>query len=136
MTHNVFVFGTLKNGFPLHDQGMAGCVFRGLCRTVQRYPMLVAGPRFAPMMLNEPGFGLQVQGELYAVSRLALATLDEIESIGKPGHFRLLIEVEPLDGGRSIPAYVYMKDRRLAQPAHSKLIDDYQDQRFSGPECG
>lgn len=133
---SVFVFGTLKKGFPLHDKWMAGSAFRGIFRTVRRYPMLVAGPRFAPMMLNEPGYGLHVRGELYAVPEPALAALDEIESIGKPGHFRLLIEIEPLDGGPSSSAYVYMKDRQLAQPVHSALLDDYQDRRFPGPACG
>ena len=47
----VFVFGTLKHGFPLHEEGLSGAEFLGRCRTVQRYPMLIAGPRFAPMIL-------------------------------------------------------------------------------------
>lgn len=60
----VFVFGTLKKGFPLHERGMHGARYLGAYRTVQRFPMLIAGPWFAPMMLDAPGLGLHVSGEL------------------------------------------------------------------------
>lgn len=41
---------------------------------VNRYPLLVVGPWFAPMMLNEPGIGCQVDGELYEVDDKTLKT--------------------------------------------------------------
>jgi gamma-glutamylaminecyclotransferase len=57
MVQKVFVFGTLKRGFPLHDQGLSDARFLGIYRTRKRYPLLIAGPWFAPMMFNEPGVG-------------------------------------------------------------------------------
>lgn len=57
---NVFVFGTLKQGFPLHEQGLSSAEYIGTYKTRQRYPMLIAGSRFAPMMFNEPGVGLHM----------------------------------------------------------------------------
>ncbi|RWL50252.1 gamma-glutamylcyclotransferase [Mesorhizobium sp. M2E.F.Ca.ET.209.01.1.1] len=131
LAENVFVFGTLKRGFPLHDEGLSGARFIGPYRTKKRYPMLIAGPRIAPMMFNEPGSGLHVSGELYALDERALAKLDSIESVGKPGNFRILVEVEPLAGGPGTLAHAYMKSRSLADPIHSGLLDRYEDRRFT-----
>lgn len=41
--HKLFIFGTLKQGFPLHEQGMRDAKYLGAYRTVERYPMFVAG---------------------------------------------------------------------------------------------
>ncbi|MBZ9894091.1 gamma-glutamylcyclotransferase [Mesorhizobium sp. BR1-1-6] len=131
MMRKLFVFGTLKKGFPLHGEGLSEAAFLGAYRTRERFPMLIAGPRFAPMMFNEPGVGFQVGGELYAVDDRALANLDRIESVGTPGNLRVLIEAEPVDGGPPVSAYVYMKSRHLAAPIHSRYLKDYNDRRFA-----
>lgn len=130
----VFVFGTLKKGFPLHDRGLSGARYLGSYRMVERFPVLVAGPWFAPMMLDRPGVGLNVKGELYAVDDARLAVLDALESIGRPGNFRRLVEVGPIGGGDACRAYAYMKAPELAIPVHSGYIEDYQDHRFVPPE--
>jgi gamma-glutamylaminecyclotransferase len=129
----LFVFGTLKRGFPLHH-GLAGAQFCGEYRTVERFPMLIAGHWFAPMMLNEPGLGHQVAGELYEIDAACLARLDGIESMGQPGNLRLAIDVTPIRGGAPETALVYMKSRALADPIHSEYRASYQDQRFIPPE--
>ncbi|WP_244520083.1 gamma-glutamylcyclotransferase family protein [Sinorhizobium glycinis] len=100
----VFVFGTLKKGFPLHRRGLSHATCLGLYRTATNYPMLVAGPWFAPMMFYEPGSGLHVSGELYQVDPATLERLDRMESIGEPGNFRRSIRVVPLRPGRSCEA--------------------------------
>ncbi|TPJ74111.1 gamma-glutamylcyclotransferase family protein [Mesorhizobium sp. B2-6-2] len=133
MVTNVFVFGTLKRGFPLHEQGLSGAAFLGNCRTHGQFPMLIAGSRFAPMMFNEPGVGFQVAGELYEVDDRALSRLDAMESVGAPGSLRVPIEVEPLEGGPSTVAQVYMKSRHLADPMHSGYLACYNDRRFVLP---
>jgi gamma-glutamylaminecyclotransferase len=131
----LFVFGTLKRGFPLHEKLMGDSRLVGAYRTVQRYPMLVAGPWFAPMMLNRPGEGLRVHGELYEIADASIATLDSVESVGQPGNQRISIDVEPLAGGLRVTAFVYMKAPELAVPAHTGYLDDYQDRRFVPPWC-
>jgi gamma-glutamylaminecyclotransferase len=118
----VFVFGTLKKGFPLHQKGLVGARFLGLYRTREGYPMLIAGPWFAPMMFDEPGAGLRVEGELYEVDDSTIAVLDQLESIGKPGNFRVEIETEPTESGAPCSALVYMKARELATPVHSGYL--------------
>jgi gamma-glutamylaminecyclotransferase len=129
----VFAVGTLKRGFPLHD-GLAGAQFCGEYRTADRFPMLIAGPWYAPMILNEPGVGHQLLGELYEVDEVCLARLDRMESVGKPGNFRVAIEVEPVNDGAPCTAFAYMKSRALADPIHSGYLASYQDRRFIPPE--
>ena len=131
--HRLFVFGTLKSGFPLHDAGLRGATYVGEYQTVERYPMFVAGAWFAPMMLHQPGVGLAVKGELYEVDDAQLAALDTLESVGKPGNFRVSVEVERVDGGERCAAFAYVKAPELATPAHSGYLDDYQDRRFIPP---
>jgi len=57
----VFVYGTLKVGFPNHfllqdqNNGKATFLFRGT--TIERFPLIVATEFEIPMMLNKPGTG-------------------------------------------------------------------------------
>ncbi|MEZ2224054.1 gamma-glutamylcyclotransferase family protein [Rhizobium sp. RCC_161_2] len=95
--------------------------------------MLIAGRWFAPMMF-EPGTGLIVTGELYNVDGPTLHNLDRLESIGKPGHFRGSVEIEPVAGGDPCTAFAYFKPRSLARPIHSQYLSAYEDRRFIPPE--
>src|SRR5256885_16500788 len=90
----VFVFGTLKRGFALHH-GLAGARFLGEYRTVERFPMLIAGPWYAPMIFNEPGVGHSGLGGGYEMGEGHLAGLAEMDAAGKPGNFRFLINCAP-----------------------------------------
>jgi gamma-glutamylaminecyclotransferase len=135
MMPRVFVYGTLKRGFPLHNEGLAGAIFLGAYRTVEPYPMLIAGPRYAPMMLDQPGRGLQVSGELYEVSRDRLEKLDALESVGVPGNERGRLLIERLDGGASLEVDAFFKGEELARPAHSRWLTTYAlDARFIPPK--
>lgn len=129
----VFAFGTLKRGFPLHDQVMKGAALLGLCRTAKPFPMLVAGPRYAPTMLNEPGAGRHVCGELFAVDQRQLERIDAIES-GIPGNGRVLIDLLAMDDKSIGSAFAYVKSRELAVPAHTGYLEAYRlDPRFIPP---
>lgn len=129
----VFAFGTLKRGFPLHIRGLAGAVWLGECRTVTRFPLVVAGRWYAPMMFDRPGRGHRVAGELYEVDQVVLLRLDALESLGRPGCFRKQVTVEREDGTRC-RAFAYMKSPALAVPLHGGYLADYQDRRFVPPE--
>jgi gamma-glutamylaminecyclotransferase len=129
----LFVFGTLKKGFPLHSPALDGAHLVGRYRTLLRFRMLVAGPWFAPMMFPEPGAGHRVLGELYSIEEHHLERIDAVESVGIPGNLRIEIEVEPMEGGRPQLAFVYVKSPALANPVHSDFLSDYQDRRFVPP---
>jgi gamma-glutamylaminecyclotransferase len=132
----IFAIGTLKAGFPLHERGgLATARFLGAYRSVKPYPLLIAGRWYAPMIFDEPGIGRRVTGELYEVSAEGLANLDRLESVGAPGNFRRLIEVEPVNGGAAATAFGFMKARELAEPLHSGYLETYEDRRFIPPEA-
>jgi len=96
--------------------------------------MLIAGPWYAPMIFNEPGVGHSVLGELYQIDEGHLARLDEMESVGQPGNFRIPIDVAPVYGDAPCTAFAYMKSRALAEPIHTDYLASYQDRRFIPPE--
>jgi gamma-glutamylaminecyclotransferase len=132
---DIFAFGTLKKGYPLHETGLHGAKFLGNYCTVERFPLVIAGRWFAPMMFNEPGTGYNVVGELYRIDPSALCELDDLESIGSPGNFRVRIEAVPLMPGPVVIAFAYMKSRELANPYHTGLLENYADDRFIPPSA-
>jgi gamma-glutamylaminecyclotransferase len=128
--HRVFVFGTLKRGFPNHE-GMAGLTCLGHYRTVQAYPLVIAGQWFSPVMMPEPGVGHQVIGELYEVDDETLARLDVIESVHLPtGYHRDSIEVVSLDDGSTLDAWVYFKSLARVEQVRSDYLTEYSDNRY------
>jgi gamma-glutamylaminecyclotransferase len=85
-------------------------------------------------MLDEPGIGHHVLGELYEVEDWRLNLIDEMESVGRPGNFRTSISVMRLCDGVACRAGVYTKSRELAVPVHTRYLSEYQDRRFIPPE--
>ena len=80
--------------------------------------------------MNEPGSGLQVHGKLYEVDEARLARFDGLESVGKPGNWRVEVMVEALDGSARWPAVVYAKSRVFAIAIPSDQLQVYDDGRF------
>jgi len=130
----IFIFGTVKRGFALHDAGVGDAPCLGPYQTIKPYPVMIAGLWYTPMMFDEPGVGHQVLGELYVLDSDALARLDALESMGVPGNFRRPVQITRI-GTRAAPvaAFAYMKSRALAMPLHSGYLADYQDRHFIPP---
>jgi len=103
----VFVFGTLKHGFPnfaINQGRRVGAVYR----TLQPHPLYLMGARHVPWMIDAPGSGDHVAGELYAVNAAALAAMDELEGVGQPdGYHRKAFQVR--SETQVMLAQVYMK---------------------------
>jgi gamma-glutamylaminecyclotransferase len=128
--HRVFVYGTLKRGFP-NAEGLHGVACLGRYRTRDAFPLIVGGQWFSPALLPERGVGHRVTGELYAVDDAKLAELDLLESIHLPtGYTRELNEIENLDDGSTLEAWVYFKARNRISIIHSGYLDDYTDTRY------
>ncbi|TKY67893.1 putative gamma-glutamylcyclotransferase [Spatholobus suberectus] len=95
----IFTYGTLKRGFSNHtllqDLVRTGdASFVGTYRTAHKYP-LVCGPYRVPFLLNLPGSGRRVRGELYSVSTRGLARMDELEGTSRAHYERLPIKAVP-----------------------------------------
>lgn len=79
----VFVYGTLKRDQPNHhffwkpDSGYARFLCTG--KTVAKFPMMVATRHNLPFLLNKPGFGHNILGEVFEIDEQMLISLDEFE---------------------------------------------------------
>ena len=107
MAHRVFVFGTLKEGFPNFTVNK-GVRVPGAFRTLDRFPLYLVGERHVPWMLDLRGEGERVVGEVYQVDDAALAAMDQLERVDKPdGYRRAVIRVE--GDGAPIEVFAYLK---------------------------
>ncbi|XP_030457101.1 putative gamma-glutamylcyclotransferase At3g02910 [Syzygium oleosum] len=105
----IFTYGTLKRGFPNHP------LMEDLIRSRDAVPLgprvtrlphpLVLGPFGIPFLVNLPGRGHRVRGELFSVSPRGLSRVDELEGIGRGHYERLPIEVEGDGGPAEAEAY-------------------------------
>lgn len=79
----VFVYGTLKKGQPNHDwlnkpeNGYSKFIANG--STTEKYPLIIATRYNIPFLLNSPGTGYNVLGEVYEIDEKMLSKLDELE---------------------------------------------------------
>lgn len=107
----LFIYGTLKHGFPNFDPAVSGVIRPGAFRTIELYPLHLTGPWGSPVLINEPGQGKVVVGEVHDVTIDQLMWFDEFEGTRlSHGYDRVRIKVSD-DGGTSIDVDVYMKPR-------------------------
>ncbi|HET7524366.1 MAG TPA: gamma-glutamylcyclotransferase family protein [Burkholderiaceae bacterium] len=105
----VFVFGTLKDGFPNFAVNRGRRV-GGVFRTLDRFPLWLVGERHVPWLIDSPGDGERVAGEVYEVDEAALAAMDELEGVGQPdGYHRKTIRVCSTDDDAEQSVQIYMK---------------------------
>ena len=94
MKHRLFVYGTLKKGFPNHDNYMETAKELGKYQTIEKYPLVLCGERYVPCLIYSPGDGRHVAGELYEVDDECLNRLDALERIqDSDGYRRFVIRV-------------------------------------------
>ncbi len=111
----VFVFGTLKAGFPNHHHNDGRLLGRFVTR--ERFPLYLAGERCSPWLLDMPGTGERVAGEVYLVDDPALARMDRLERTHAPdGYRRREIMVEGTED-EVLEVQVYLKPPAQFDPA-------------------
>ncbi len=107
MTDLIFVFGTLKQGFENHHVNRGERIGARFV-SVAPYPLYIVGARCFPWLLDRPGQGIPVVGEVYRADAQALAEMDGLERIDTPGWYeRRRLLVRPEGGGEAIEAWVY-----------------------------
>ncbi|XP_016100549.1 gamma-glutamylaminecyclotransferase C-like [Sinocyclocheilus grahami] len=97
----VFVYGTLKKGQPnyfrMENTSNGQAEFLARARTVEPYPLVIATKFNIPFLLNEPGTGQRIYGEIYRIDQKMLDFLDRFE--GCPERYqRTKIQLEVQDG--------------------------------------
>ncbi|CAL5087049.1 unnamed protein product [Urochloa decumbens] len=118
----VFVYGTLKRGFPNHPL-LAACAspFVGAASTAAP-ASLVIGPYSVPFLLPTPSSsssssGHVVSGELYAPSPAALVELDALEGTHIGVYERRPITVVVGGSGEVVEAQAY-----FAHPSYAEAL--------------
>jgi len=129
MNHKVFLFGTLKRGCPNHDDLDLGPCYVSEARTIDAFPLYITDRWYSPVVVDEPGSGHRVSGELYEVDDEMLARLDALESVGLPrGYRRITVRIDRK--GQEEPAQIYVKDREDIEVIHSEESGTYRDTRY------
>lgn len=126
----VFVYGTLKAGFPNHHINK-GLRFRSSFRTTESFPLYLEGERFTPWMVLDAGKGHRIKGEVYLANAEELAEMDVLERITEPdGYHRVVTKVECDETGEFIDVYVYGKPVEQLDSAdiRQQLRDEYLPQ--------
>lgn len=133
--HYVFVYGTLKRGFPNHDDWMLENRFIANVLSHDRFPLVVGGKWFSPIMIAEKGSGQSISGELYEVNDEALAVLDRLESTHLAnGYNRIAIKVVVEENEDMVEAWGYVKPRAAIDVIHDTLGSEYLlDDRYLHP---
>ncbi len=109
MSQLVFVFGTLKQGFPNHHY-IAQQTLVGDFETEQAYPLYLVGDRYSPWMMDQAGSGTPVTGQVYKIDKETLSVLDELERTGfKDGYTRQQIAVRKLNATTRLQVNCYLK---------------------------
>ena len=133
-SHKVFVYGTLKQGEPnqhwLTNEGHGLARFISQATTTVKYPLVIASNYNIPFLLDKPGTGQIVKGEIYEVDNKMLQNLDILEDhpkwyIRETRAFKLNIHSES-----QVHAWVYLlktfRDSLLQLPF-------YEEYRSKGP---
>ena len=103
MTHRIFVYGTLKRGYP-NNPLLEGSEFRGEAVTVPAYKMVATS---FPVIMPDPS-GKPVAGEIFTVDDATLARLDQLEREGR-SYDRVMIDAAlPLSNGKRLPTRVFI----------------------------
>jgi gamma-glutamylaminecyclotransferase len=110
----VFVYGTLKEGFPNFGKNI-GTRIPGMFVTRDRYPLYLVGERHSPWMVNTPGEGKRVVGEVFKVTPEILDRLDILQRVSAPdGYDRVQIAVrsESTEPEVDLLVHAYLKHPR------------------------
>lgn len=124
MSTLVFVYGTLKQGFPNFARN-PGRRVGGPYRTREPYPLYVVqlpNEDRAPWLVDSPGAGLPVLGEVFEVEAADLVVMDAFEEVGLPGGYvRTEITLEAVAAPHAVlRAQAYLKPAHQLTAHHRK----------------
>ena len=107
--YKVFVFGTLKEGFPNYKINK-GSRLEGNYLTKNRYPLYLVGKRFSPWLMLDKGNGHNVRGQVFTVNDATLVDMDKLERISElDGYRRIELTVISEESGKELVVFAYGK---------------------------
>ena len=101
----LFVYGTLKRGLTNyerylgHAEARGAARFLGSGRTTGSFPVVVRPASMAPatrgpVLLDRPGTGYRIHGELFAVDDRTLEAMDLLEGVRSGHYYKREVEVD------------------------------------------
>ena len=97
-------------------------------RTAENYLLVLIGERCVPCMIDAPGEGEQIEGELYEVDDDCLKRLDALERINEPdGYPRQKINLKSVEKphAKSLEAHAYLISPKIAKNYRSGYLQIY-----------
>ncbi|MEH6467319.1 MAG: gamma-glutamylcyclotransferase family protein [Porticoccus sp.] len=120
--NRLFVFGTLKEGFPNFETN-GGTRILGEFRTAEMYPFYLVGERYSPWLVDTPGKGNYIHGQLFEASAETLRKMDRLERTEAiDGYRRKIIQIQKIGSDTTlITAFAYLKPESQLKKAETKL---------------
>lgn len=116
----IFVYGTLRRGFPNEHAMPSQLKYLGTAVTISRFPLVVGTVAQIPFLLDFPDHpgAFHVKGELYDASEsdnigTIFQHLDDFEGVADRFYKRQLIEVVTDDNDsdqQTVQAFCYLRD--------------------------
>lgn len=105
---------------------MNKALFQGHFHTQGAFPLVIGGKWCSPCLIDEPGVGYQVSGEVFTVTDEELIALDQLESTHRPdGYRRIIIGVKSLKDNTTLEVWTYVKERAVIEGIHSEPLENY-----------
>jgi gamma-glutamylaminecyclotransferase len=132
----IFVYGTLKTGFPNFHVN-TGTRLPGAFVTVSRFPLYLIGPTKVPWLVNRPGEGECVVGEVFEVDAATLARMDVLEQIDEPLWYArepLLVHAldDPVARPMQVQVYFGSAERLATDTIHAGPLAVYTAEHARG----
>ncbi len=127
MEQLIFVFGTLKEGFPNFGVN-SGTRVPGEFKTCAAYPLYLVGERHSPWLIDAPRTGLRVTGQVFSVNDETLAAMDRLERVAEhDGYRRKLLQLEEVGSSNLVSANAYLKppEQLLMSEVRVGPLDEY-----------
>ena len=140
--YKVFVYGTLKsnqpNNYVLQNGGaylenspqkkeFKPAKLISKAETIQKYPLVIASKYNIPYLLDKPGVGYQIKGEVYEIDDLLLAILDDFE--GHPDYYlrreesvKLQLDAEK----EQVQCWTYFLPKFKVEMLELQFLSDYR----------
>lgn len=117
----VFVYGTLKEGFPNFHINK-GIRLKGVFYTKEPYPFYLVGERYSPWLVFIEKEGYRVMGQVFIVDTDTLREMDILEGINEPeGYQKVQISIVSSVDSKEILATAYVKPAEQLKTSNIQL---------------
>uniref|UniRef100_A0A0K8TM85 Gamma-glutamylcyclotransferase family protein n=1 Tax=Tabanus bromius TaxID=304241 RepID=A0A0K8TM85_TABBR len=131
--HKLFVYGALKYGQPNHsilaNPGNGYAKLWCNATTTQKMPLVIATRYNIPFLINKPGIGNYVTGEIYEIDDKMLNCLDNLEDCQEI-YKREIHDMNIGVGEGTIPCWVYLLQKFPEKLLNLPYLSEYKNSGF------